>query len=128
MCGRVFRRPAAALRGGCANGTERGTGIIHERQHPAGFPYIALEHPVKFTGTPADIRREPPLLGEHTIEVLKELGYSDADAERIAREAQDAADERQPGEGARVADEALGRARRRGSLIGGWFTLGSHAD
>ena len=62
----------------------RGTGFIHERQHPAGFPYIALEHPVKFAGTPADIRREPPLLGEHTIEVLKELGFGDADAERIA--------------------------------------------
>ncbi|HOZ27837.1 MAG TPA: CoA transferase [Hyphomonadaceae bacterium] len=62
----------------------RGTGFIHERQHPAGFPYIAFEHPVKFAGTPADIRREPPLLGEHTVEVLRELGYSDADAERIA--------------------------------------------
>lgn len=62
----------------------RGTGFIHERQHPAGFPYIAMQHPVKFAGTPADIRREPPLLGEHTVEVLKELGFSDADAERIA--------------------------------------------
>ena len=65
----------------------RATGFIHERQHPAGFPYTALQHPVNFTGTPADIRLEPPLLGQHTVEVLKELGYSDADAQRIAADA-----------------------------------------
>jgi crotonobetainyl-CoA:carnitine CoA-transferase CaiB-like acyl-CoA transferase len=65
----------------------RETGFIHERQHPVGFPYLALQHPVNFTGTPADIRREPPLLGEHTVEVLLELGFSKDDAERMAREA-----------------------------------------
>jgi crotonobetainyl-CoA:carnitine CoA-transferase CaiB-like acyl-CoA transferase len=42
---------------------------------------------VKFTGTPADIRIEPPLLGEHTVEVLLELGFSPADAARMAKEA-----------------------------------------
>ena len=42
---------------------------------------------MKFTGTPADIRREPPLLGEHTVEILQELGFSPADAERIAADA-----------------------------------------
>ena len=65
----------------------RDTGFIHEREHPAGFPYLAMQHPVKFAGTPADIRIEPPLLGEHTVEVLLELGFSQADAERIAKEA-----------------------------------------
>jgi len=42
---------------------------------------------VKFAGTPADIRREPPSLGEHTVDVLLELGFSQADAERIATDA-----------------------------------------
>jgi len=65
----------------------RATGFIHEREHPAGFSYTAMQHPVNFGGTPADIRREPPLLGEHTVEVLLELGFSQADAERIAVEA-----------------------------------------
>ena len=43
--------------------------------------------PLNFTGTPANIRMEPPLLGEHTVEVLLEVGFSQADAERMAREA-----------------------------------------
>jgi crotonobetainyl-CoA:carnitine CoA-transferase CaiB-like acyl-CoA transferase len=65
----------------------RATGFVHERQHPAVGPYIAMEHPVKFAGTPADIRIEPPVLGQHTVEVLKELGFSDADAQRMAHDA-----------------------------------------
>ena len=62
----------------------RGSGFIHEREHPAIGSYIAMEHPVNFTGTPADIRIEPPLLGQHTAEVLCELGFSSEDADRMA--------------------------------------------
>jgi len=65
----------------------RGTGFIHERQHPAVGPYVAMQHPVKFAGTPADIRIEPPTIGQHTREVLEELGFSQFDAERMAHEA-----------------------------------------
>jgi crotonobetainyl-CoA:carnitine CoA-transferase CaiB-like acyl-CoA transferase len=39
-----------------------------------GFPY-------RLSATPPEVRRGPPLLGEHTAEVLKELGYSDSDIE-----------------------------------------------
>ena len=38
----------------------------------------------RFDRTPARIARMAPLLGEHNAELLSELGYSEADAERLA--------------------------------------------
>jgi glutaryl-CoA transferase len=36
-------------------------------------PLPLVDQPVRFSATPASIRRPPPLLGEHTAEVLAEL-------------------------------------------------------
>jgi crotonobetainyl-CoA:carnitine CoA-transferase CaiB-like acyl-CoA transferase len=45
-----------------------------------------LDFPVRASGTPPQLRRPAPMLGEHTVEVLQELGLSAADIERLAAE------------------------------------------
>jgi crotonobetainyl-CoA:carnitine CoA-transferase CaiB-like acyl-CoA transferase len=45
-----------------------------EIDHPIEGAVPNIGFPVKLTGTPQQIRRHPPLLGEHTDEVLTELG------------------------------------------------------
>ena len=48
---------------------------------PAPAPISAT--PVRLAATPGEIRRRAPRLGEHTDEVLRELGYAVADIERL---------------------------------------------
>jgi crotonobetainyl-CoA:carnitine CoA-transferase CaiB-like acyl-CoA transferase len=51
-------------------------GSIVEVDHPAAGRLRQTRPPVRFSETPAAIRRGAPLLGEHTDELLRELGYS----------------------------------------------------
>ncbi len=46
--------------------------------HPTEGKLRMSSFPVKFSKTPADIRKLPPRLGEHSVEILKEAGLSDA--------------------------------------------------
>ncbi|TKT69910.1 CoA transferase [Aquamicrobium sp. LC103] len=54
--------------------------MLLEIDHPAEGRVPQLGFPIKLSNTPATIRSAPPLLGEHTDEVLEALGY---DAPRI---------------------------------------------
>lgn len=40
--------------------------------------------PIKFSDTPGSIRRHPPMLGQHTSEVLHEIGYDDQTIHALA--------------------------------------------
>jgi crotonobetainyl-CoA:carnitine CoA-transferase CaiB-like acyl-CoA transferase len=60
---------------------------ILEFEHPTAGPYRQARPAARFDKTPQDpTRRMPPLHGEHTDEVLSELGYSDSEIE-VMREA-----------------------------------------
>lgn len=50
--------------------------MVVEMEHPAYGKVKAVANPVKLEGTPARVRSGPPLLGEHTDEVLTAIGYS----------------------------------------------------
>ena len=52
-------------------------GLIATADHPTVGRYRQPVHPVGFSATPAQIRRLPPMLGEHSNEVLRELGLND---------------------------------------------------
>jgi formyl-CoA transferase len=52
----------------------RKTGTVVEVDHPTRGKYLTVGNPIKMSDSPTEVRRSP-LLGEHTDEVLKELGY-----------------------------------------------------
>lgn len=58
-------------------------GMVVDLVHPQAGPTKAVGCPVHFSGTPTAITRPAPLLGEHTRELLREYGYSDAQIDRF---------------------------------------------
>lgn len=59
-------------------------GLLATMQHPTLGEMRTVGLPMTFDGERPPVRNAPPLLGEHTREILKTAGVSDADARRLA--------------------------------------------
>ena len=53
-------------------------GLFQTAEHPTEGRYRLLRSPVSFSAVPFRVRRHAPRLGQHTREVLAEVGLSEA--------------------------------------------------
>ena len=59
-------------------------GMVQEMDHPVGGKVQVLGPAAKLSETPARLTRRSPLFGEHTAELMRELGYSDAEIRELS--------------------------------------------
>ena len=61
-------------------------GLIVQLEHPAIGTAKSIANPIRFSNTPVSYRLPPPLLAEHTREILHSLGYSADDVQAMGTE------------------------------------------
>ena len=63
----------------------RARNVLQEIDHPKMGVTSAVRNPVLFDANSPTIRRAAPLLGQHSAEILRELGHSDAQIAEFAK-------------------------------------------
>jgi succinate--hydroxymethylglutarate CoA-transferase len=62
-----------------ANPHTKARGSVIEVDYPGIGPVKSANNPIKLSEAPVTVRRKSPGIGEHTAEIMREVGYSDAE-------------------------------------------------
>jgi crotonobetainyl-CoA:carnitine CoA-transferase CaiB-like acyl-CoA transferase len=58
--------------------------VVREMAHSSGATVKVIANPIRLSETPADYRLPPPLLGEHTVEILRDrLGLAETELTKL---------------------------------------------
>ena len=60
--------------------------MIVDVDHPIAGKMKMMGNPIKLSDTPGEIKTAPPILGQNTEDVLKDLGYSVEDIKKLKDE------------------------------------------
>ena len=77
--------PILSMKEIVADESLRQTGTIVEVDHPTRGKYLSVGNPIKLSDSPTVVKRSP-LLGEHTEEILNQLGYTPQDIASLRTE------------------------------------------
>jgi formyl-CoA transferase len=80
-CGRI--RNVAEV---CTNPQLTERGKVVDRPHPTAGIVTMIGLPIELSDTPGRIRTAPPLLGEHTDDVLRDAGYTDDEIHTLRKD------------------------------------------
>ena len=79
----VWAAPVRTLSEAFADPAVQAADLVEETEHPVAGPVRLLRFPLEFSTGRAGVRRPAPMPGEQADEILRELGYADADVGRL---------------------------------------------
>jgi crotonobetainyl-CoA:carnitine CoA-transferase CaiB-like acyl-CoA transferase len=78
--------PINTVSGALDDAQTRARNLIVHLEHPSIGAAKSIANPIRLSSTPVTYRLPPPLLGEHTTQILQSLGYSSEDIEAMSAE------------------------------------------